>query len=168
MRKNQAGLERVNKALSADSERLMQRELRLTAYHEAGHVMAHALLGKGGTILVTLADNDEVVNTGSCYGRGFSGTEPERIRKKMIALAAGAEAMRRHDPRSDGGGREAAVDLFGYLASPKRLDREIGRARRQAEKLVKAYWPEIETTAQRLIDNHLFLAAARRRTVPEF
>jgi hypothetical protein len=176
MKRNDAALDRISKQLSADAERVRQRELRLTAHHEAGHALAHAILGSGRTIMVTLADNDDIVDAGggSCYGRGFYGDHPQVIRKRMIVAAAGAAAQLRYDPKSDGGGRadnrtlrDLAVELCGRLASEQRIAREIKVARRRAERLVKLYWPQIETTAARFVENHLFLTMVQRRTIAQ-
>ena len=176
MKKNKPLLERVTKALTADQDRIRERQLNRTAYHEAGHAVAQVVLGDlGMTVAVTLNDDEELVIGGSCYCRGMSGTQPERLRKHMIVLAAGAAAMKRYDPTSHGGGseddktlKENARELFGCLEGKRRREREIQRARRRAANLVRIYWPEIEATAKRLIDNHLFLATIRRRTVADF
>ena len=176
MKKNKPLLQRVTKALTAEQDKIRDRELARTAHHEAGHAVAHAILGGSGqTTIVTLADDpDDLIGTGTCYTRGFPGSDAHEAKARMIVLAAGAEAMKRYDPHCDGGGqcddstiRKLALDLHGCLGSKKRRQREIATARRRARTLVRLYWPQIEATAKRLIENHLFLSAIPRRSAAD-
>jgi len=153
--------------------------LKKVAYHEAGHVVAHVVLGLPFEMVTIVPDEDR-------EGR-VEGLRPEEIQNKweegdredlavrdwmereLIALYAGPIAQRRQFPRSrtNGvhqlGGKRYAVpgsDQSQIVRQCHDLfqgEREVANAYERfitarARSLVEHYWSEIETLALALLE----------------
>jgi hypothetical protein len=139
------------------------KQIRRTAYHEAGHaVLAHSL-GIGLQRVSLLADED---SSGHILDGGEYSEDTENLRiyaeeafwlHMAIVRYAGAEAVRRLAPRSrwqDGAGDDykwAAIALEKITMDGPSLRALHPYARRRARLLVENYWPEIGAVAHALM-----------------
>jgi hypothetical protein len=134
-------------------------DLLRRAVHEAGHVVLHRLYHH--EILATS------LNDGGDFGGAIwtrcCGDSVDGLRGQIVCLLGGGIAERRVFPnsRGDDDDRQRAAGiarrLAGELATRGKINRELGRGRTAAEKLVDDHWPKIRELAGRLINLHTYV-----------
>src|SRR5438094_5165030 len=154
------------------SERIMNKQLIRTAYHESGHAVASHLVGSG-TKRVTIKPKagslghhetwsfltaDERLALESSDRYEFGATKALRkVTNKSMILLAGGYAEKTHTGRYNRLGASADIDsyhdlivrLFPDETEMKLFDRWI---RRRTEMLVKNSWWRVEAIAQALCE----------------
>jgi hypothetical protein len=130
---------------------LSERQLPLTAWHEAGHAVVgyrHGFYGGPVTIVPDMAEG----TLGSATGEGRPDDGGEMDEAYIVGRVAGAAAERLYDPRSSGAGSwsddEQASTLLARL--PKGTER---RLRAEAKRLVGANRKQIEAVATALLED---------------
>jgi hypothetical protein len=138
----------------------MTPDLQRTARHEAGHVVAGAILG-GRIIAVTLSDHG---HGGAVWNRLAGGNVPSQ-RLDAIATACGPAAEGKLVPDGDDAVklREAAYRIHGLAAPPDVIREEVHRAQAAAFWLVKEYSAEIDAVANLLLEFHQLVASFDRK-----
>ena len=141
---------------------IARKRLACTAYHEAGHAVAHAEYGLPARRVTIKSGGDYL---GACFGRRalLSRYGPEwdsgdrnrlRMEKDVIILLAGGEAERRFSGRSNYVGaksdREQAIDLLCRFASDFYENPGQGKQR-----IFKTYFKLLELRARELVQNKI-------------
>ena len=148
------------------------RQRRVAAYHEAGHVVADVCQGLHvvGVTIVPNSTSLAHVSTPGILGYNTQGDKTVRRslgRAQIVALYAGAAAVRVHDPDEPWVGREKddkeAFELSRkYNVLPRNMAyvgdashwEYLGKLERKAEKLVRSNWLAVEALAQALLERN--------------
>ncbi len=149
-KRNEAAIERVSKSL--DLFRAI--DFMETALHEAAHIVVCVKLGR---TVESVALGKPGLGGGCTYMR-LQSRDYLTLRDHMIMIAAGPEfdgLMPAAGSGEKGEDQNRLVDLAreicGKIASQKRIDAEIRRARRRAAKLVRMHRGKIEELAGALV-----------------
>jgi ATP-dependent Zn protease len=152
-------------------------ELECTAYHEAGHAVAHLLLG-GAVRQVSIVPDAGRARLGHCRRYHLPSFRPDidngpkalpRVEREVVAYFAGgiAEAHFRGRHCRSGARRdmEAAFDLACRVcASDEEAEKFLAWLYVRAKGLITAerHWPAVEAVARELLARRTLSGAAAR------
>jgi hypothetical protein len=137
-----------------------RRKLERTAYHEAGHAVAHFWLGLR-IRYATISPNRRALGTvcGYKYPKhlrpdlDWTPRIEQRLRHEIIALLAGGEAERRKFRYATGTGSDsrAATDLMEQLAPFEIQSAWWSILKHETRNLIRTRWSNVRAVARALI-----------------
>ncbi len=144
-----------------------RKRLEGTAHHEAGHVVAHWVLGLAtkSVSIVACDDYNGLAVSPGVYGYEATGRREQKTiaRLNIIASYAGMEAELLFDPAADrtcgAGDVENAFELSrtygvhppgGWIGDDRHLN-YLDRLRIQSRRLMKRHWRAVESLAGELL-----------------
>lgn len=130
-----------------------KRELTITAYHEAGHVVMYYVTKKKhkGVSIISDGINLGIVKEApiDTYALSYN-----HYRETIIMMAGGiAESIYRGEEIDFSGCLMGAADYgYSFYGSGETLDAFLNYIFHYTHDLVKKWWPEIETLAKELLE----------------
>jgi len=144
-----------------------RRRLEQTAYHEAGHAVAQALLPHVAKLRkVSIVPDEKAGNLGSAHSHGEPSFRPDveadlrKVVDEIVVLLAGSVAEKRFAGRANHIGARsdynAAIDLASYVtgSDSEEINELLRWLRKRAEGFVARHWKSICTVAGALLDKH--------------